>query len=721
MRRFVKLVLGGGPASGYGGNAVIRRTLPYLAALAAVGVVALAMAVTAWVLGIPRVETFLLILVLLVGAIAWRLGRGPAIAATVAIALVADYFFIAPAGGLGFASVSEVVRLVTGILAAAAVIQFVHVSRQRQVLLQRRKDLLQDVSPRIIQSLDAEEVLNTVAEATLRVIDYQHFRLYRWDEASERLILVKSVSRAESYEHTDWHTVTFSLGEGITGIAAQSRRPFLVPDASVDPRMVYPTGTTRIPESIISVPMVTGDRLFGVLSLARLGAGSLSDEDLRLMESIAAQTALALANAEQYAEAEQTIKALATIEALQPTDAGLNDTEVDNRIIQGFVDLSLADLATLRVLQADGRYHVAATAGRQWPEGEAPTGAPLTPEQVAWLADPRVTVYVADPQADAKLPDWARRGTQLAGVKASVFLPMHAGRRFVGFVGLYWRRPRWLRPEQLRRLQLVAAQAAIAVDTRQALERERGRADALVELERARREFMQIASHELRTPLTVIRGYASLLEEGSLGEMPPAAQHAIRTLMDKSSEMRGQVERMLLLARLEDGAAAQQMTELDLRNVVTDAVERVRPQVALKQGTVNVDLATVPLTVVGDPERLATAVDNLLQNAVKFSAGPPEIEVTGNRTDGRVRLVVKDHGIGIPAAARGRLFEKFYRVNDPELNNVVGTGIGLYLVRQVVEGHGGQVEVASQPGQGSAFEIDLPFALEPAPAEPAIP
>ena len=193
--------------------------------------------------------------------------------------------------------------------------------------------------------------------------------------------------------------------------------------------------------------------------------------------------------------------------------------------------------------------------------------------------------------------------------------------------------------------------------------------------------------------------------------------------MDKSSEMRGHVERMLLLARLEDGATEQQMTELDLRTVVTDAVERVRPQLALKQGTVNVDLATTPLTIVGDPDRLATAVDNLLQNAVKFSAGPPDIEVTGDRANGYVRLVVKDHGIGIPAAARAQLFEKFYRVNDPELNNVVGTGIGLYLVRQVVEGHGGKVEVDSQPGQGSAFEIELPFALEgaTAPVEPAIP
>ena len=702
---------------------MIRRSLPYFAAIGAVGVVALALGLFAWVLGIPRIETFFLIFVLLLGAIAWRLGRGPAIAATAAVAVIVDDLFITPLGSLEINGVSETVRMITGILAAAAVIQFVHLSRRRQSLLQRRKDLLQDVSPRIIQSLDAEEVLNTVAEATLRVIDYQHFRLYRWDEASARLVLVKSVARAEAYERPDWYTVTLALGEGITGIAAQSRRPVLVPDGSVDPRMVYPAGATRIPESIISVPMVTRDRLFGVLSLARLGVRSLSDEDLRLMESIAAQTALALANAEQYAEAEQTIKALATIEALQPSDASQTDTEVDNRIMQGFVDLSQADFATLRVVQPDGRYHVGATGGRQWPDSEAPTGAPLTAEQVAFLADPPVTVYTSDPATDGKLPEWARRGTQLAGVKASVFLPMRAGQRFVGFVGLYWRRQRWLRPEQLRRLQLVAAQAAIAVDTRQALERERGRAEALVQVERARREFMQIASHELRTPLTVIRGYASLLEEGSLGEMPPAAQHAIRTLLDKSSEMRAQVERMLLLARLEDGAAPQQMSELDLRTVVRDAVERVRPQVALKHGSVKVDLATTPLTIVGDAERLATAVDNLLQNAVKFSPGPPQIEVSGNQTDGHVRLVVKDHGIGIPTDARGRLFEKFYRVNDPELNNVVGTGIGLYLVRQVVENHGGRVEVASQPGHGSAFEIDLPFALADTPAAgtPALP
>src|SRR5205823_15056557 len=187
-----------------------------------------------------------------------------------------------------------------------AVIQCVHVSRRHQGLLAKRKDLLKEVSPRIIQSLDSDEILNTVAEATVRVIDYQHFRVYRWDESAERLVLVKSVARADPYIGIDWQTVTLALGEGITGSAAQSRRPILVPDASQAARMVYPAGVVPIEESVLSVPMVTQSRLFGALTLARLRARSLSLEDLRVMESIAAQTALALANAEQYAEAERS-------------------------------------------------------------------------------------------------------------------------------------------------------------------------------------------------------------------------------------------------------------------------------------------------------------------------------------------------------------------------------------------------------------------------------
>src|SRR2546429_9458267 len=122
--------------------------------------------------------------------------------------------------------------------------------------------------------------------------------------------------------------------------------------------------------------------------------------------------------------------------------------------------------------------------------------------------------------------------------------------------------------------------------------------------------------------------------------------------MEKPSEMRGQVEGMLLLARLEDGAAPPQMAPLDLRTVVSEAVDRVQPQVQLKEGRLRLDLAEAPLPVFGDPERLGTALDNLLQNAVKFSAGPPRIEAVGNRETGRIHLVVRGHGIGSREADR---------------------------------------------------------------------
>lgn len=685
----------------------LRRLLPYALGIASIALATFLLGLLAFILGLPRIETYPLVYLLFVALLAVRFGRGPALAATVVAAIAMDSVMVPPGLSFGWHSANDMIRLISGVLAAIVLIAGVEATVNSTSLLARRKEILQEVSPRIIQSLDVEEILSTVAEQTLRVIPYQNFRIYRWDEATEHLVLVKSVARAGPYAGIDWQSVSLALGEGITGTAAKTRLPILVPDARRDGRIVYPPGVEAIEETVLSVPLVTRDRLFGALSVGRLGVGSMSGDDLRLMESIGAQTALALANAEQYAEAEQVIHALAAIEALQPVTGSMSESEVDERITNSFLQLSQADMASLRVQRQDGRFHMGAFSGPELSPASSisPT---LGAQDVAWLSDARVAAYVTDTQTDPRLPAWARDSALKNGIQVSVYLPLRAGEHFLGFIGLHWRRPRWLRPEQLGRFQLVAAQAAVTLNTRRALEQERGRAEALAELERARREFMQIASHELRTPLTVIRGYASLLEEGSLGAIPEKAHQAIRTLMDKSTEMRVQVERMLLLARLEDGAKPPPMHPLDLRAVITDAVTRVRPQVELKGGRLDAQVEDRPLTVRGDNERLTTAIDNLLQNAVKFSVGAPRIEVRGTQTATGVEVVVRDEGIGIPAAAIGRLFEKFYRVEDPRLRNVAGTGIGLYLVRQVIEGHGGRVEVESVPGMGTTFTLRLP-------------
>jgi K+-sensing histidine kinase KdpD len=681
----------------------------------AVAALTLVLWLVARALGVERVETYPLIYVLLIGAIAWRYGRGPGLLATLLFLPFANYFFVAPYHQLGVHSVSDAVSLGTAGVAALAVVQVLHLNRSLTGALEARGAdqssrlaLLQEIGPEIVQHLDPEQIVRAVAEQTRRVIDYHHFRLYRWSEATQRLVLLGSVAREPPYTNVNWQQAApeVPLGHGLTGLAASSRQAVLVPDASQDPRVVYVAGARPIPESVLSVPMLTAGRLFGVLALARRGVDSLTTEDQRLMEAIAAQTALALANAEQYALAERTIQALAAMEELGETETARPEHDLHARIAQRLGELAQAELTSMRARSGDGRYHLVAPL-----ETEVDPGiyAALRPEEVGWLADTRVPYRVVSSQTEPSLPAWAREAAMRAGIQTSVFVPLRAGNQMLAFVGLHWRSVHHIALEQLQRLQFVAAQGAIALKTRRALEDERKHARQLADLDRVRREFIQIASHELRTPLSVIRGYASLLQDGSLGELPDPAVAGVQRLDQKAGEMSAQVERMLSLARLEEGRATYRKTVADLQPLVRSAVVRVEPQVELRHGTVAVDLPTDPLPVSVDAHWMGMALDNLLQNAVKFTVDPPRIEVSARQTDRVAELVIRDHGLGIPTAAMPRLFEKFYRVEDAALRNVSGTGIGLYLARQVVEAHGGTIVVDSRAGMGTAFTIRLPL------------
>lgn len=697
----------------------MRRPQPSVASIALVYTIALGavVAVTAVMLligiAVP-IEAFPLVYVLLVGLIAWRYGPGPGRAATVAAVILADFAFVQPAFSFTVPNAGDLVRLLMLLVAGIAVTQVVHLQRERQSVLAARETalatrlrLLEDISRQIVQSLNGDEIVRTVADQTQRVIDYHHFRFYRHEEGADRLILAKSVARGEPYDRPDWDNLAIPVGTGVTGIAARNRAPVLVADASRDPRMFYPPGAKRLVEAVLAVPMVAGDRLFGVLSLARLGAGSLTADDQSLMEAISAQAALALANAEQYEAAEDTIAALAAIEALEVPAGDGSAIDLYQRIVTTVVGLAHADAGGLRLRDPrDRRYQLVAAA----PPGSdvQPSRAePVEQSEAAWLVESRAPYHNTNPQTDPRLPRWARDAAAAASVQSTVFLPLRSQNELLGWLALDWNRPVRLGPEALRRLKLVAAQAALSLQIHETIEEERNRAGMLAQLERMRREFMQIASHELRTPLSVIRGYASLLEDGSLGSVTPESAKALRILSEKAAEMGAQVERMLFLARLEDSQATYAMDQVDLVTLVREATARVQPQVDLRGGTIDATLPRDPVLVRGDSERLGMAIDNLLENAAKFTIDPPRIQLRLHVSGGEAEISVQDNGIGIPEQAIPRLFEKFYRVDDPQLR-VGGTGIGLYLVRQVVDAHGGRIAVESPSNAGTRFRITLP-------------
>ena len=223
--------------------------------------------------------------------------------------------------------------------------------------------------------------------------------------------------------------------------------------------------------------------------------------------------------------------------------------------------------------------------------------------------------------------------------------------------------------------------------------------------------FLNMAAHELLTPLTVFTGYLSLLSGGSLGKPPQAWDTPINILMSKTREMERIISDLQNASRLEVvdphlvGAAA-----IDLRKVVEEGVERALPRTELLRADITVNLPLDPVPVEADEDHLGRVMDDLVNNALTYTIRTPRL-VIGLTTRSRRAIVrVEDNGVGIRAGERERVFDRLYRVVDPQVV-VPGIGLGLYICRQLAQSYGGSLVVeSSTPGKGSVFALTLPLS-----------
>jgi signal transduction histidine kinase len=232
------------------------------------------------------------------------------------------------------------------------------------------------------------------------------------------------------------------------------------------------------------------------------------------------------------------------------------------------------------------------------------------------------------------------------------------------------------------------------------------------EASRLRSDFLNMAAHELRTPLTVINGYLSMLNDGSLGQPPARWRDPVGLLAAKAGELGRLVDDLLLTSRLESGGLPARADLLDLRLLTEAAAQRARPRLDLVGGQLEIALPDDPVWVSADPEQISRILDNLVNNAITYrrSAQPAWVRIQA-LLDGQAALVaVEDRGRGVPVAMQERIFERFVRAEESS-ERTSGTGLGLYISRQLAERHGGRVELErSSPGVGSRFVLKLPLA-----------
>jgi signal transduction histidine kinase len=228
-------------------------------------------------------------------------------------------------------------------------------------------------------------------------------------------------------------------------------------------------------------------------------------------------------------------------------------------------------------------------------------------------------------------------------------------------------------------------------------------------LARLKSDFVANVSHELRTPLALIRLYAETLEMGRLTH-PEKPQEYYRIIREESERLTALINNILDFSRIEAGKKEYDFHETNLAELVRSTLDAYRYQIEQNGFAFESRIAEDLPPVRVDREAIARSLLNLVNNAVKYSSNEKFLSVNLYRTNGAVNIEVIDHGIGIPPGEQGKIFEKFYRAGDPLVHNTKGSGLGLSLVRHIVQAHGGEVSVESAPGKGSKFTIALPIA-----------
>lgn len=380
---------------------------------------------------------------------------------------------------------------------------------------------------------------------------------------------------------------------------------------------------------------------------------------------------------------------------------GLGDAfEVDRVWLHTFPDE--------RVPQLTVQWHkenlepLAAPTEHQLAEAQALADRLWDTAQVVTIGDYRT--YVPSPTGRAMF-----RLATAAGASASMVVPIGDNTSAFGimWISMAGHSRHWTVTET-GVAQFLAADLAHSLAQAHVISRQAEAVQVLRELDQAKSDFVSTVSHELRTPLTSISGYLEMLQDGDGGQLPEPTKQMLTVIDRNATRLRNLIEDLLTQSRIDAGRLRLELTTVDVGSVLRTVHEAMRPLASANQVTLSLQ-APADLKVEGDPVQLEQVFTNLIGNACKFTpaGGQVRVELAADEEDG-VLVQVSDTGMGIPGQDIGNLFTRFFRASNATAAALPGTGLGLAIVREIVQRHGGWIDVESELGGGSTFSVWLP-------------
>lgn len=542
--------------------------------------------------------------------------------------------------------------------------------RDRMVALYR-------IASEVSASLDLDRVLNRTLALVVEAVGADEGSVLLDDTEAGQLVCRAAVGARVSIP-PGGVPANVRRGEGVAGSVIERREAVLIGDLREDPRWEADPQNDRARRACVAIPLGTGGETHGALLLFSATPGAFTEGHRRLAEAAGAQIANAIGNAALYSLIRQQAERLGAMLKQQQVE-GAKSQAVLEGVADGVMVADASDQVILFNAAAERILEIPRerALGRSTREMLGLYGV----EGQAWLAT--IEDWAADP-GDHTPEEFVSERLELEDRVVSVHAsPVIMGSEYLGTVSVF--------------RDITVA----------------------VEADRAKSEFVSTVSHELRTPMTSIKGYADLLLMGAVGDLGDEQRRFLTIIRSNADRLTALVNDLLDISRIETGRV-----ELDLRAVhlhevvkqVTGTLEgKARGQGVRLEARVSEHLPAVW----SDSARLAQILTNLVGNAIQYTPPGGKVTVSARQEDGMLEVLVTDTGIGISAENQKKIFDRFFRADDPLVRESPGTGLGLPITASLVDLHGGEIWVESELGEGSTFTFTLPLASAEQAALPA--
>lgn len=474
--------------------------------------------------------------------------------------------------------------------------------------------------------------------------------------------------------------------------------------------------------SHILVPMVVGSNLTGVMVVGgRLVGSDYNSEDQGFMVAAANQASIAVENARLYANTRREADERSAVADLaRVVGSTLDIDDVMARCAHQVQTLLNADRVEItRVSDDERNFHMAYVEGldvKGWERGsggsteDAPFQAALDYRRGALL--------------DLASPDSSRsilaRAAVDAGLVSMISVPLISKEKMIGTLNILSTDPDAYTPEELELAQRIGAQVTNAIANsllyEQALQLaaervERARLDAenleLQRLNEAKIQFLSMVSHELRTPLTSMMAFADIMRSNKRGNLDEKDISRVDVIRRNGRRLSLLIGDLLDVSRIESGALKLDISEFEMNQMVEELHESFVPLLEAKQQTLTMELPAESVTCFADRDRIAQVVSNLMSNASKYSPDAREIRLSMRSDEEAVHISVEDQGIGISEEDQKQLFTSFFRADNDQTRAAPGTGLGLVIVKGILEMHRGKIWIESEFGKGTTAHIQF--------------